>query len=392
MKTIKFFTLTLLTAFLWSCSDDPITLSCEESLEGIHINEYQVIGSHNSYRKTTQAEIVAFMNASLDLLPPGFDPAHWDYDQETLHDQLNKYGVRSFELDVYRDPEGGLFYNRLGNAFAGLDPSSGEEELQEPGLKLLHFPDFDYHTHHLTFKDAVANIQSWSEANPSHVPITILIEAKEDSPAAMLEGFGLTATFPFENNSVEEIETEIEELFSDNPNQLLKPDDVRASSNSLREAVTTLGWPSLAETRGKIMFVLMARDQVVEDYTRNSPSLENRNMFVFTNADNPAAAFIKIDDPVENYAEVSDLVSQGFIVRTRADADTYEARTGDYSRMNAAFDSGAQIISTDYYRSDPRSISDDTWTNFEVQFSNNNLVMIHPGVRNQDNETCEISE
>jgi hypothetical protein len=32
-----------------------------------------------------------------------------------------------------------------------------------------------------------------------------------------------------------------------------------------------------------------------------------------------------------------------------ADADTVEARTGDYSRWRAALISGAQIISTDYY-------------------------------------------
>ena len=37
-------------------------------------------------------------------------------------------------------------------------------------------------------------------------------------------------------------------------------------------------------------------------------------------------------------------------MRTRADADTREARDGDYTRMQAAFESGAQYVSTDYYR------------------------------------------
>jgi hypothetical protein len=392
MKTIKFFTLVLIVAFFWSCSDEPVIIDCEESLGEVQINQYQVIGSHNSYRKTTQAEIVAFMNASAELLPPGFDPAHWDYNQETLETQLNTYGVRSFELDVYRDPEGGLFYNRLGNAFAGLDVSSGLDELLEPGLKLLHFPDFDYHTHHLTFVDALETIKVWSNTHPNHIPITILVEAKEDSPAAMLEGYGLTATFPFHDNSVEEIENEISDVFSQNPNQILKPDYVRGSSNSLREAVTNVGWPSLNETRGKIMFVLMASEHTVDDYTRNNPSLENRNMFVFTDSESPASAFIKIDDPISNHDEIATLVDQGFIVRTRADADTFEARAGDYSRMNSAFDSGAQIISTDYYRADPRAAQDDTWTDFEVRFTGSELAMIHQVVRNTDNQDCEIEE
>jgi hypothetical protein len=41
------------------------------------------------------------------------------------------------------------------------------------------------------------------------------------------------------------------------------------------------------------------------------------------------------------------------MVRTRADADTIEARRGDYSRWQAALASCAHVISTDYYEEDP---------------------------------------
>ena len=37
------------------------------------------------------------------------------------------------------------------------------------------------------------------------------------------------------------------------------------------------------------------------------------------------------------------------MVRTRADADTEEARSNDKTRFRAACNSGAQIITTDYY-------------------------------------------
>ena len=53
-------------------------------------------------------------------------------------------------------------------------------------------------------------------------------------------------------------------------------------------------------------------------------------------------------------ARIREAVRQGFIVRTRADADTVEARTADVSRRTAAFASGAQYVSTDYYWADPR--------------------------------------
>ncbi|MFM8754893.1 MAG: Ca2+-dependent phosphoinositide-specific phospholipase C [Phenylobacterium sp.] len=42
------------------------------------------------------------------------------------------------------------------------------------------------------------------------------------------------------------------------------------------------------------------------------------------------------------------------VVRTRADADTVEARSGNLSRRDAAFASGAQYISTDYMTPDLR--------------------------------------
>jgi hypothetical protein len=41
-------------------------------------------------------------------------------------------------------------------------------------------------------------------------------------------------------------------------------------------------------------------------------------------------------------------------VRTRADADTVQARTGDTTMRDAAITSGAQFVSTDYPVPDPR--------------------------------------
>jgi hypothetical protein len=51
------------------------------------------------------------------------------------------------------------------------------------------------------------------------------------------------------------------------------------------------------------------------------------------------------------------------MVRTRSDADTREARTGDKTRFEAAVRSGAQLISTDYYL---KSLSPNK--DFEISF------------------------
>jgi hypothetical protein len=381
--------------FLLACQDDEPIITCNEIIDDIQMNEYQVIGSHNSYRKSIAPEILFFMVNSPELLPEDFDPGSWDYAHETLEDQLSMYDVRSIELDVYRDPTGGLFYARIGNAFVGLDPDSKETALLEPGLKVLHFPDFDYNTHFLTFKESLESVKAWSNAHPNHLPITVLVEAKEDSPDAMLPGFGLTASIPFDNGSVEEIENEINEVFTSDFNKILVPDDVRKSYSTLQEAVTNKAWPTINETRGKIVFVLMASDEIIDDYKQGRTSLEGRNMFVFRESnqvEDPAAAFIKIDDPVANYNKIQELVSLGYMVRTRADADTYEARSGDSNRKMTAFQSGAQIVSTDYYRPDPRAMNGEDWSLYSAYFPNNELAILNSEATNAENITCEVTE
>lgn len=375
-----------------SCEDEEITPGCEEKIENLKSNEIQVLGSHNSYRLSPPAEIMAFVNSAVDMLPDGFDPGSWDYNNSTMDAQLNIFGIRCIELDVYRDPAGGLFYNRIGNAFVGQNIESGIPELQEPGLKVLHFPDFDYNSHFLTFKDALQYLKSWSSQFPNHLPFTVLVEAKEDSPDIMLPGMGLTATIPFVNNSVEEIENEIIEVFGEGSDNVFKPDDLRKDHPSLRSAVMNKEWPTLKEARGKITFVLMARKGVIDEYVDASPKMENRMMFVFADADSDEAAFLNINDPVSKFQEINDFVLDGFIVRTQADSDTYEARDRNYERMNLAFDSGAQIICTDYYMVDQRFASDSNWSDYHVSFPDNQLALINHNADMTDLEDCEIFE
>ena len=47
-------------------------------------------------------------------------------------------------------------------------------------------------------------------------------------------------------------------------------------------------------------------------------------------------------------------MAAGFIVKTRADADTREARASNPARRDAAFASGAQIVTTDFLMPDKK--------------------------------------
>ena len=76
-------------------------------------------------------------------------------------------------------------------------------------------------------------------------------------------------------------------------------------------------------------------------------------MFTSSPPGSPESAFVKLNDPIADQDQISQLVAAGYIVRTRADASTVEARSGLTARRDAALASGAQFVSTDYPEPDP---------------------------------------
>jgi hypothetical protein len=79
--------------------------------------------------------------------------------------------------------------------------------------------------------------------------------------------------------------------------------------------------------------------------------LEGRVLFTNSRPGSADAAFVEQNDPLG--AAIPSLVEAGYIVRTRADADTLQARSGDTTDRDAALASGAQYVSTDYPVPDP---------------------------------------
>src|SRR5205814_6117638 len=89
------------------------------------------------------------------------------------------------------------------------------------------------------------------------------------------------------------------------------------------------------------------------DYLAGHPSLMGRILFTDSSPGDDTAAFVKENDPSATSPSISDLVAAGYLVRTRADGDTVEARSGDTGPRGAAIASGAQMVSTDYPVPDP---------------------------------------
>jgi hypothetical protein len=321
----------LLTLFLIGCGTP-------ES-EVVRMNQIQIIGSHNSYKQGIEEPLLKI------LLMKDSGVTGLDYFHIPIKEQLD-LGLRGLEIDVLHDPVGGRFKEPIGlgllqeQGWTSL-PYDTADELSKPGLKTLHVPDIDFRSHCLTFKRCLREVKEWSSQHPDHLPIVITINPKESG----LKEPGATVVLRFTKNVLDSVDQEILSVFS--PSELITPDMVQGESASLREAVTTNGWPSLEASKGKILFVLDAGSSVTSMYVQDG--VKGKPMFPNAEADSPYAAFFIMNEPKEQRAEIQERVKAGFIVRTRADADTREARKGDLSRFEAAVASGAQLISTDYY-------------------------------------------
>ncbi len=364
--------------------------SCKKDKDGAcaadlqPVNQLQYIGSHNSYRIKTYQPIfdLVITLSNTGVIPADLDPNEWDYDHVGLIEQIEAYNVRSFEIDIYHDPEGGRFYNRQGNVFVGESAESGIPELLEPGYKVIHIPDLDYNTHHYTFKDAMRTLRDWSAQNPNHEPIFVMLELKDQAGGDLAPGLGFVTALPYDAQAMQDLENEVREVYGNDLDGVYTPDMLRGDYATVKEAALNGSWPKLAEARGHVFYILDVNDEGESHYLAAHPNLEGASMFVFSNEGNPETAFIKRDDP--NASDIRTLVESGYFVRTRADAGTTEARTGDTSRRDAAFASGAQMISTDYYRADPRHPNSEEWTDYEVQFESRKAYQL-----NTVNNDCE---
>lgn len=307
------------------------------SADEVRLNQIQAIGSHNSYHMAPPKELLE------TIVKFNKDAKVWNYTHPPLSAQLDM-GVRQFELDIFADTNGGLFSNpsmlQLARMAGAKDLSFDPDgKLAKPGFKVLHIPDIDCWSNAPTLKGALAEMKAWSDKNPRHLPVMILLECKDQSQPPL-------PAKPEEFTRERLLELEKEVLSVIPAGRVLEPDEVRGQEKTLREAVTKHGWPGLDSLRGKFIFCLDNTDGIRSRYIEGNPSLEKRLVFVSApDAKHPAAAWFKCNDPEAQQQEIKDLVKAGFLVRTRG--DTHKP---DSEMQAAAFASGAQWVSTDHFR------------------------------------------
>ncbi|QHS53963.1 hypothetical protein GWR55_16940 [Edaphobacter sp. 12200R-103] len=331
----------------------------------VRLNEIQVIGSHNSYH----SGFAPSERKYLEMKNPKALRA-LDYSHAPLPDQLNG-GVRQIEIDVFADAKGGHYAHLPiddAEVKAGLpaDPNfDPNHEMDKPGFKVMHVQGVDQRSTCHTFVKCMMVVREWSQQHPQHLPIFILVETKDDGGKPRP---GMPATEPFTPQVFDALDAEVRSVFK--PGEYITPDEVRGHSATLIDAIGKGGWPTLAKARGRVIFLLDQR-KVEGIYTENHPSLKGRVFFTNAEPGKPDAAFTEQNNGSKETIDA--LVKQGYLVRTRTDEGTEQARTNDTTRRDLALSTGAQMISTDYPPSEPSK-----WTSFVVKFPDDLVARCNP--------------
>ena len=335
---------TLAAALLIAVAAGPAAAAGPPAGKGpVRINELQVIGTHNSYKR----ELSEVEQAEYDeiIATPGDYDEFLAYSHASIPNQFGLQHVRGLELDLFPDPAGGLYAEPLVRKRLGTGPLP-DPAWRQPGVKVLHIADLDYNTTCVQLITCLEQVEGYSDANPGHVPLAILLELKQSDRRAVDQG-GVVAP-PWDAAALDALEAEIRSVLGED--DMITPDDVRRPGLTLEQSVRRYGWPSLKDSRGKVVFLLDNDPGAIRDaYTAGRPSLEGRVIFTNSRAGQPDAAFIKRNEPRgANTAQIQDLVRQRYLVRTRSDVPLETVTSGDTTMLDAALRSGAHVISTDF--------------------------------------------
>jgi hypothetical protein len=248
------------------------------------VADVQAIGTHNSYHVEPDEVL---------------DASH-AYTQPALDVQAD-LGVRAFELDVHRAEDGTFL--------------------------VFHLPTIDPESTCPTLGDCLGVLRTWSLAHPCHAPFIVWIEPKDDLDE-MVDG--LTTL----EGHMTELDAAVTEAWP--AAAMIQPDEVIG-----------VGWPALAESRGKLIVALLDSGDLRAEYLAGAPALEGRALFVDadTGSDSFAAAF-KIDDAAGEAKQVGKLVSAGFLVTSNVDSAADDDATNQ-ATFDAALAAGPSHLASD---------------------------------------------
>lgn len=317
------------------------------------LSRLQFIGTHNAYHIEPDAGLRTLWRSQ-----PAFrqsdDPPFVTlmYTHPPLATQA-ELGLRFFELDLHWDPEGGRYSSKAflaPLAQAGLEPDAPfdpEGQLSRPGIKVFHGAD-DMRSTCLLLSNCLRELDAWLSDHPNEGPILIQFEAKD------LAGAGGSRAAAWS-----QLEAEILAIIP--RNRIYAPGDLASRPADLRNQAISSRWPDRRSISDRFVFIFNGSDADTQSYIQ--ALAEDQASLIFpalSDAMDPLAAFVSRNDPMA--ADIPEISSRGQMVITYADWRTFAARDNNTVGRDAAFNSGAQLIVTDYPFPDRRL------SNYFVQF------------------------
>ncbi|MBQ7596647.1 MAG: hypothetical protein IJU45_08290 [Clostridia bacterium] len=280
---------------------------------GVRFNELSFVATHNSYQTESLPEFRGIYHNLSKLTFGLVKDKKSSLDSETLTQQLS-VGIRSFEMDIETKVTG-----------------------NDISFVCMHSPVTDMTTNSYDFALALKEIYMWSENNPSHLPVTIIIEPKKMTlPVNDLK--------PFKLKYAKELDSFLRNALGE---KLLTPADILGSYESFGQMRANNGWPQIKDMLGKVL-VLLHDTTVTEKYIKLDKSVKTQAMFPmlrYNDRKRDCASFLLINDPDDALKHSEEIVDEyNLIMRTQA--DTYTNYSDE--RLDKALRSRAQIMSTDY--------------------------------------------
>ena len=295
----------------------------EAYAQNVKINEIAVIGTHNSYQMT-ETSANRMMMKLLNFITFGAVLDKTDFEMDTFTQQL-EHGVRNLELDIETADDKG-----------------------DISFVVSHHPLLENVSSAYNFEKALEEIALWSDHNPGHLPVYLLIEPKGNVPPVNnLKSY--TVEYALELDKV------IRQSLGD---RLLTPKDAMGEFTSLEEMRMNDSWPTLKSAAGKII-VLMHTCDVTPEYIAVDETISTQAMFPmleFEDIDKSYASFILANKP-KNAANNKSITidEKNLMVRTRADSyPTFSDERYGYTE-----ECGSHIITTDY---PPRTVRENEHT------------------------------
>lgn len=292
--------------------------------DGVKYNEVAFLGTHNSYQLLATKQKRTLMKA-VEIVTFGLvDYTKATFEMDTITVQLEN-GVRSLEIDIETVDDG-----------------------SDISFIVTHDPILDNVSSCYDFAKALEEILLWSENNPGHLPVSILIEPKSDPPE-------INNIKPFSAEYAAKLGDMAKSILGDT---LITPADMLGDYDSFRQMRNADDWPTLEKMRGKVVIILHPCG-ITQDFIDLDPTIRTQKIFPglrFDSAEESYTAFILENDPasaVENNKIAAD--KHRLIVRTRADSHP----NFNDERYALTDKCGSQIITTDY---PPRTVRTDEHT------------------------------